>query len=106
MTVEVDINPEGVVAGISRKTFSSPRELGELLAASPRCQECVVRQLFRYATGREESESDEPAIEEAVEAFRNSGFRFQELMVALIATDAFTGANNDSVRAEARRARR
>lgn len=105
VTVEVDINPEGVVAGISRETFSSPQELGELLAASPRCQECVVRQLFRYATGREESESDEPAIEEAVEAFRSSGFRFQELLIALAATDAFTGANNDSVWAETRRAR-
>ncbi len=105
VTVEVDINPEGVVAGISRETFSSPRELGELLAASPRCQECVVRQLFRYATGREESESDEPAIEEAVEAFRSSGFRFQKLLIALVATDAFTGANSHSVWAETRRAR-
>ena len=105
VTVEVDINPEGIVAGVSRDTFSSPRQLGELLAASPRCQECFVRQLFRYATGREEFDGDEPAIEKAAQAFRTSGFRFQELMVALVATDAFTGANSDFVRAEARRAR-
>lgn len=105
VTVEVDINPEGVVAGISRETFSSPRELGELLAASPRCQECMVRQLFRYATGREESDSDQPEIEEVAEAFRSSGFRFQELLVALVATDAFTGANSDAAWAEARRVR-
>jgi hypothetical protein len=102
VTVEVDIHPAGIVSGISSKAFSSPRELGELLAESSQCQECVVRQLFRYATGREEMESDRGAIEEAASVFRDSGFRFQELMVALVKADAFNGGGKSPALAEVR----
>jgi hypothetical protein len=106
VTAELDIRPEGIVSGISDKPFTSPRELGELLAESPKCQECIVRQLFRYATGRQETESDQEAIDAAAKAFRESGFRFQELMVALVKSETFTGAKSASAVTGVRRGRK
>ena len=46
------IGYEGLVAGIPDSEFTSPRELGEILAKTPQCQECVVKQVFRYMAGR------------------------------------------------------
>jgi hypothetical protein len=83
VTVELPLNITGVVDGIPDSAFSSPRELGLLLAGSPKCQECIVRQMFRYAAGRRETEADAMHIERATAAFRSSGFRFTSLMAYL-----------------------
>ena len=38
--------------------------------------------LFRWASGRPEEPDDQPLIETALERFRQSGFKFRELVVA------------------------
>ena len=53
--MELPIDSSGVVAGIPDSEFSSPKELGRVLAGSPQCQECVVKQYFRYQAGRLET---------------------------------------------------
>jgi hypothetical protein len=88
-TVELDIDSTGIVKGIPDSQFSSPRELGRLLAATPACQDCVAKQLFRCAFGRPETQSDRPTLERAEGAFRKSNFRFKELMISLITSEAF-----------------
>ncbi len=82
--VELELNTKGRVAGIQGSDFSSPRELGELLARTPQCQECLVKQLFRYMSGRQDTAADRPVLNRAYEAFRKSDYRFKELMVALV----------------------
>jgi hypothetical protein len=82
-SVELPIDSQGRVAGLPDSNFSSPKELGRLLAASRPCQECVVKQVFRYAFGRHETAEDQPLIEQAYESFRKSQFRFQELVISL-----------------------
>ena len=82
VTVELDLNTQGEVAGLKDAHFSSPSELGRILAASTQCQECIVKQLFRYAMGRREGISDRPALRKMYDDFRDSGFHFQELMVS------------------------
>ncbi len=82
-TVELDLDTKGQVAGLPNSAFSSPGELGRILAASPQCQQCVVKQLFRWMAGRHEGASDRAALDRAYEDFRGSGFRFQELMISL-----------------------
>jgi len=82
VTMEVDLDTTGQVAGLPNSAFSSPKELGAVLAASPQCQECIVKQYFRYVSGRMETAADRPQIHEIFDSFRKSGFRFQELMVA------------------------
>jgi hypothetical protein len=82
--IELELDTQGHVAGIPDSDFSSPRELGELLARTPQCQECVVKQLFRYMSGRLDTPADRPVLNQSLEAFRKSDYRFKELMVALI----------------------
>jgi hypothetical protein len=82
-TVELDLEAKGFIAGIPNSQFTNPAELGRVLERTPQCQQCVVRQLFRYAAGRRETRTDQLVIEQAYDDFKSSGFRFQELMVAL-----------------------
>jgi len=81
--VELDIDTQGFVAGLENSRFTTPRELGEMLARTPQCHECLVKQVFRYMAGRLDTPADRPMLREALETFRQSGFRFKELMVYL-----------------------
>jgi hypothetical protein len=81
--VSVPLDSHGTVSGIPNSDFASPKELGKILAAAPQCQECLVRQLFRYAYGRKETGADRPIIQQGLEVFRTSQFRFKELMMFL-----------------------
>jgi hypothetical protein len=82
-TFELPLDTTGYVAGLPSAGFSGPRELGQILAKTEVCQECIVKQLFRFATGRLETPADRPAIQELTRRFRDSGFRLQELLLAL-----------------------
>jgi mono/diheme cytochrome c family protein len=82
--VDADIDNAGWVTGIANSEFKSPKELGPILAANPQCQECVVKQYFRYAMGRHETAADRPVIERITARFRDSGFKFQDMIVALV----------------------
>jgi hypothetical protein len=90
-TVELDLDTKGQVAGIPNSAFASPKELGAVLAASPQCQECVVKQYFRYVAGRTETPADRPLIRAVLDDFRKSGFRFQEMMIAMMRVREFPG---------------
>ncbi len=83
-TVELDIDPTGYVAGLPHSEFSSPSQLGGVLAKSEQCQECMVKQYFRYTFGRMETPADRPLIHNVFSTFRESGFRFKELIVAMM----------------------
>jgi hypothetical protein len=58
--------------------------LGQLLARTPQCQECIVKQLFRYMSGRQDTPADTPMIHIALDDFRKSGFHYKELVVSLV----------------------
>jgi hypothetical protein len=80
---KLDIDAAGTVRGLQDSEFHSARELGLRLAREPVCQKCIVKQLFRYANGRSEEPEDQPLIERAYARFRDSQFRFRELIVAI-----------------------
>lgn len=84
-TAEVELDTRGTMADMKNIEFSSPKELGQILATSPNCQNCIVKQLFRYATGRHEAPEDEPFLATASQRFRDSQFRFRELMITIAA---------------------
>ena len=85
----LEIDSSAMVQGIAGSDFASPKQLGKILASNATCQKCVVRQLFRYAFGRHESAADRPTIDALYEDFRESGFRFRELIVSLVTSEAF-----------------
>jgi hypothetical protein len=82
--VLLDMDTAGLVAGLPDSQFVSSRQLGELLARTPQCQECIVKQVFRYMTGRQDTRADTPVIRRALEDFQNSGFHYKELVVSLV----------------------
>src|SRR5205807_9966011 len=88
-TIDLDIDAKGYVTGIPESQFSSPAELGAVLARSSQCQECVVKQYFRYIVGRVETPADRPVIRKLLDDFRNSHFHFKELIVSLLLVREF-----------------
>jgi hypothetical protein len=87
--IELDLDTAGFIQGVENSAFSSPKELGRLLAESNACQKCIVKQVFRYALGREETPADQPVLEALLAKFRDSGYRFRELLVALVTSELF-----------------
>jgi hypothetical protein len=87
--VELPIDSTGEIAGLAGSSFSDPKQIGRLLAGSSSCQECVVKQVFRYAFGRVETRADRDTIRQALTTFRESGFKFKELLIALVRSPQF-----------------
>lgn len=90
---DLPIDTAAWVQGIAESDFRTPKELGTVLASDAGCQRCVVKQFFRYATGRFEEEGDQRSIDRAFAAFRDSGFRFRELAVSIVTSDSFLGSS-------------
>ena len=88
---DLDIDLTAEIVGVPESSFRNPRELGEVLASADSCRKCIVKQLFRYALGREETLADRAAIDRIVERFEGSDFRFQELVLALVGSKSFLG---------------
>ncbi len=94
--IDLDLDTRGEIAGIPASVFTDSRQLGGILAQSPVCQECMVRQIFRYAYGRLETSSDEETIHRLFARFRDSGFHFKDLLIALVQSSEFLAGLNDN----------
>jgi hypothetical protein len=90
-SVTLPLDTNAYVAGIPDSQFTSPQQLGAVLAKSSQCQECVVKQYFRFQAGRTETAADRPLIQMVSDRFRESGFRFKELIVSLMVLRDFPG---------------
>ena len=88
-TLELDLDTSGWISGIPNSKFSSPRELGAILAQTPQCQDCIVKQYFRYVAGRPETNADRPLIRKVSEDFRSSKFRFKHLIASMMVAREF-----------------
>src|SRR5207253_9405927 len=86
---ELPLDTTAHIQGIPDSQFSTVKELGAILANDTTCQRCMVKQIFRYAAGRHETESDQSQLDELFAVFQKSGFRFRELLLALVTSPAF-----------------
>jgi hypothetical protein len=88
---ELDLS--GALNGVRDTTiegdFDGPLELGARLAGSSQVQECIVTQWYRYGAGRVEQNEDLCSLAQVIANFKNSGGNFGELLVSLVASDAF-----------------
>jgi hypothetical protein len=88
-TVELEPDTSAYIQGIADSEFASPKELGKILAENEATHRCIVKQLFRYAFGRQETNNDRPVIDSLLADFRDSGFQFRELIVSLVTSELF-----------------
>jgi hypothetical protein len=94
--IDLDLDTRGEIAGIPNSAFSDSMQLGGILAQTPVCQECMVRQIFRYAFGRLETSSDEETIHQLFATFRDSGFHFKDLLTGLVRSPEFLAGLEDN----------
>lgn len=87
--LSLPLETTGEIAGLTGAKFEDARQLGKILAESRVCQECIVRQVFRYANGRPETDADEAAIQKLAAEFKGSGFKFRELLVGVAKGNEF-----------------
>jgi hypothetical protein len=69
--------------------FDGARQLGTLLRDSPDVTRCLVRNLFRHATGHLELSSEKPALTAVDDGFEAAGYRMKDLLVDLVTSPAF-----------------
>ena len=69
--------------------FDGARELGSLLRESPAVTRCLVRNLFRHATGHLEVPGEAEALKDLDQAFEDNEYRMKELLAELVASPAF-----------------
>jgi hypothetical protein len=69
--------------------FTGAIELTTKLAASAQVRDCMVRQLFRYAFARGETDADQCTLASLGAALTGANGNVRELMVALTQTDPF-----------------
>lgn len=82
----VAIDTSGSLDGVD---VADARELGHALRTHPDTRSCLVRQLYRYATGHHEEPGEEPAIERIEIALDNDDGRFLTAVESLARSSEF-----------------
>jgi hypothetical protein len=73
----------------SGATFSGPAELGQRLIESDVLDACAVQQYLTFAAGHELAHGELTASDDAATRFRDTGRRFRDLVLDVVASDAF-----------------
>ncbi|WP_053237523.1 DUF1592 domain-containing protein [Sandaracinus amylolyticus] len=84
---ECAIDGVGELPGVG--AFSGPAELGAMLIAEGEIDDCVVRQVWEFAVGRDAMTSERAAIDATVARFRENGRSMRGLLIDLVASERF-----------------
>lgn len=84
------IDPSGDLDGAA---FADARQLAQAVRRHPDAAPCVVRSLYRHATGHVETDGEAPALADLARTFATSGRAFLALAEAIAASDAFRYAS-------------
>ncbi|MFZ5470247.1 MAG: DUF1592 domain-containing protein [Myxococcota bacterium] len=81
------IGGEGEVVGVGK--FQGVKGLSDLLVTSGVVQRCVVRQVFRFAMGREDEPADLGLVQKLDRQWVEHGRRLDRLLVDLVSDETF-----------------
>jgi hypothetical protein len=92
------IDPAGQLEGTddANGPIKGAVSLAELLSGSKQVRRCVATRWFRAALGRVERADDKSSLDAAYQGFARAGFDVRELIVAIVASDAFRHGGFDS----------
>jgi hypothetical protein len=82
-------HPIDASGALDGKELSDARDLAEALADDERVGACIVRQLFRHATGRLDEDSEGPGLDDLHERFADAGYRYRDFLVELVSHPSF-----------------
>ncbi len=88
------IDGQGALEGVG--TFRGPGALADLMVTTGAVESCAIKQLFRFQTGREETEADEGLLALFEKNFDAKGRQFDQLLVDFVSTDSFTQRRGES----------
>ncbi len=69
--------------------FNGPAQLADLLLDTGALESCVVRQVYRFAIGRQDQEKDAPILDSLKVGFKAEGHAFDQLLLDVVSTDSF-----------------
>ena len=78
-----------VSADINGVNVEGSQGLGQFLRDDPRVPECLVRNVYAYAVGREPDEQDQGYLLVQSKAFAGNGYRLPDLMVQIASSPEF-----------------
>ncbi len=84
---ECAISGDGDLAGIGK--FNGPAGLATMLIATGELEACVARQVYRFATGRRETDQDAPTLARLTSTFKTKGRAFDQLLLDLVASPSY-----------------
>jgi hypothetical protein len=64
--------------------------LGVAASQSVTVAQCLVRKYYAYAVGHEERDVDGSVLNTLATAFKTSGFKLRDLILAVVTNDAFS----------------
>jgi hypothetical protein len=82
----VKIDASGELDG---EPFADSRQLGEAIANHPRLPDCLVENLYRYATGHVDGDAEKALLNNLEERFKLQEYRVLELMVDIVMSPGF-----------------
>jgi len=80
------IDSSGNLDGV---TFTNARDFAAALRKSPKTQDCMLRNVFRYASGHKETAADEAELAGWKKTFEASGHRLVPFLTEIAAGDGF-----------------
>jgi hypothetical protein len=81
------IDPSGSLDDVG--TFADAEGLMGLLAKDPRVTACLARQVYRQGVGHVDTAGEQRPLRDAERAFAAGGYRYQDLLVELVASEPF-----------------
>jgi hypothetical protein len=86
--------PLDLTGTIDGKAFDGPAELAGLLREHANAGPCVVQQLYRFATGHQESSGERVVLRELAARFAEHDYRLPALVLELVSSDGFRFASS------------
>jgi hypothetical protein len=84
------VDPSGILrAPGGDKTFTGTAELAQLLSKEPAVATCLVRQWYRYATGRRETGAEQCNVLRLAKRFSDGGYNLRDLLLSVSGNDGF-----------------
>jgi len=81
------VDPTGSFDGVA---VADANGLGVAASQSVTVAQCLVRKYYAYAVGHEERDVDGSVLNALATAFKASGFKLRDLILAVVTNDAFS----------------